>query len=74
MKKKEKIEQMERERFSKNMVQMADLRFQDANALDDSAVSDASAGVDSSKRWVALRGFIQQTLDRDPIDKIMRIP
>ena len=69
MKKKEKLEQMERERFSRNMAQMAELHSEEISSSFQAAVSNTSAGIVSSTRWAALRGFIQQTMDRDPNDR-----
>lgn len=58
MKRREKLEKLERERFSKNMAQLA-------------AGSATNAGEEAQKvatanRWAALRGFISQTLEQKP--------
>ncbi|MCJ1340939.1 hypothetical protein MMC09_006235 [Bachmanniomyces sp. S44760] len=66
MKKKEKLEKMETERFSRNLAQMAEVRTkQTCETARDSQHADAS-NEGSSGRWAALRGFIQQTMDRNP--------
>lgn len=54
MKKQEKLVQMEKERFNKNMAQMA--------AGHDAATAEASAASSGHRlRWAAVRQFIQQT-------------
>ena len=67
MKKKHQVEKLERERFCKNMAQMADVS---ASAPSYAGTVDTTTSEDSSKRWAALRGFIQQTMDRDPIEQM----
>lgn len=58
MKRREKLERMERERFGKNMAQLA-------------AGNSQASGEDAQKmamanRWAALKGFISQTLEQKP--------
>ena len=66
MKKKEKLEKLEMERFSKNMAQMANTTGQEQHHTTTDGSQEASnAGGNASQRWAALRGFIQSTLDRD---------
>ncbi|KAI9814816.1 MAG: hypothetical protein M1827_003082 [Pycnora praestabilis] len=56
MKRKEKLEMIERERFDKNMAQMAPTR---------ATVGSTTGGVTStSERWTALRAFISQTMEQ----------
>ena len=64
MKKKDLLERLEKDRFCKNMAQMATANASEPN---DSVNVDATTSGDNSKRWAALRGFIQQTMDRDPV-------
>ncbi|KAL8928148.1 MAG: hypothetical protein Q9208_001858 [Pyrenodesmia sp. 3 TL-2023] len=59
MKKKEKIIGMEKDRFNKNMAQMAA-----AGASDPSQGGDASGVPHTSTKWAALRNFIQQTMEQ----------
>ena len=57
-KRREKLERMERERFGKNMAQLA---AGTAQASGEEAQKTATAN-----RWAALRGFISQTLEQKP--------
>jgi hypothetical protein len=57
-KRREKLERMERERFGKNMAQLA---AGSAQASGEEAQKTATAN-----RWAALRGFISQTLEQKP--------
>lgn len=52
MKRKEKIERLERDRFAKNLAQLA------------SAQPSTTDTTSVSNRWAALRGFISQTMDQ----------
>ena len=70
MKKKDQLEKLERERFCKNMAQMAEVSMTITSAPNHAVTVDATTSGDSSKRWAALRGFIQQTMDRDPIEQM----
>ncbi|KAH0285083.1 hypothetical protein M436DRAFT_76594 [Aureobasidium namibiae CBS 147.97] len=54
LKRKQKLEESEKERFGKNLASMS---------VPAQAASDAG---DSSNRWAALRGFIGQTLEQNP--------
>ena len=66
MKKKDKLEKLEMERFSKNMAQMANTTGSEhGHAMKDGMPETGTAGGNASQRWAALRGFIQSTLDRD---------
>ena len=60
MKKKEKLEKMEKERFGRNMAQMAALPLVEPSLA---VVSAANTDADNSKRWAALRGYIQHSID-----------
>ncbi len=55
-KRREKLEKMERERFGKNMAQLA---AGSAHTEDEDAQKKATAS-----RWAALRGFISQTMEQ----------
>lgn len=62
MKRREKLDQGERERFAKNLAQMAvSPTAADAQA----GAAEGTAGA-TSQRWAALRGFIAQTLEQKP--------
>ncbi|KAI4241176.1 MAG: hypothetical protein L6R40_004712 [Gallowayella cf. fulva] len=64
MKKKEKIISQEKDRFNKNMAQMATVR------PSSNAEPDASNGTDSQSaaKWAALRNFVQQTMEQRPLN------
>ena len=62
MKKKEALINLEKERFNKNMAQMAALP-----TVGDAAVNNGEVvktGCSSGNRWAALRQFIQNTTER----------
>ncbi|KAL4929218.1 FAM207/SLX9 family protein [Aspergillus undulatus] len=63
MKRKEKLERSERDRFAKNMAQMSSIPA----AATPSSESAATESV--SNRWAALRGFISQTMEHQPAFK-----
>ncbi|KAL9609638.1 MAG: hypothetical protein Q9167_005615 [Letrouitia subvulpina] len=59
LKKQEKLTQMEKERFNKNMAQMA--------ASHNAATAEATAASGGHRlRWAAVRQFIQQTMEQRP--------
>lgn len=61
MKRREKLEKAERDRFAKNMAQMSGI---EANAAPNAgSEGDSNAG---SNRWAALRSFISQTMEHQP--------
>ncbi|PGH05841.1 hypothetical protein AJ79_06683 [Helicocarpus griseus UAMH5409] len=68
MKRKEKLDQRERERFARNLAQMAGT--QAASAPAESGVQAEAQtqpqGTSTSNRWAALRGFISQTMEQNP--------
>jgi hypothetical protein len=55
-KRREKLERMERERFGKNMAQLA--------AGSAQAGGEEAQKIATANRWAALRGFISQTLEQ----------
>jgi hypothetical protein len=68
MKRRERLDKGERDRFAKNMAQLA--ASPSANGLEKGnasveAVSKASVP-STNDRWAALRGFISQTLETKP--------
>ncbi|KAL2815638.1 ribosome biogenesis protein SLX9-domain-containing protein [Aspergillus cavernicola] len=63
MKRKEKIEKSERDRFAKNMAQMSNINTTPAPDSNTDAVGPVS------NRWAALRGFISQTMEQQPAFK-----
>lgn len=70
MKRKEKLEKLERDRFIKNMAQMSATEKNLAQASQqtqgEQAPTQSSA---TSNRWAALRGFISQTMEHQPAFK-----
>ena len=74
MKRREKIDRAERERFGKNMNEMAGRREDPRGVAQSPGVGDADGGGDQSittqsshgTKWAALRGFIAQTLETRP--------
>ncbi|KAK2814658.1 hypothetical protein FQN49_008121 [Arthroderma sp. PD_2] len=74
MKRKEKLDRMERDRFAKNMGQLAAGIKTDMDTTEVASTStqvangvNTSTGGDStSARWAALRSFISQTMDQNP--------
>lgn len=63
MKRKEKLDRLERERFGKNMAQMVVLK--DKAKTDPDAAMDTTIGT-TSGRWAALRNFLTQTMEQNP--------
>jgi len=66
LKRKEKLERMERERFGKNMAQLVA-----GTQMESAATTDALVGGEqqpsvhpTASRWAALRGFISQTMEQ----------
>ncbi|KAH8703374.1 ribosome biogenesis protein SLX9-domain-containing protein [Talaromyces proteolyticus] len=68
MKRKEKMEQLERDRFMKNMSQMNNIE-QTAAKVSTAGPSTATESDSTSSRWAALRGFISQTMEHQPAFK-----
>lgn len=64
MKRKEKLEHLERDRFMKNMAQMAAMETTTVPPTTGSEVNIESNS--NSNRWAALRGFISQTMEHQP--------
>ncbi|MCJ1395497.1 hypothetical protein MMC18_008383 [Xylographa bjoerkii] len=65
LKKKAKLEELEMERFSKNMAQMAHVTGDGSHHPKATALEVKDGATGGSQRWSALRGFIQSTMDRD---------
>lgn len=66
-KRKEKLEKMERERFSKNLAQLTgSAAAPQPAAAGASTAAAAPAATSTASRWAALRGFIGQTLEQKP--------
>ena len=67
MKRKEKMEKLERDRFINNMAQMSAIE-QAAPKLQQHTETQPTSTESSStsNRWAALRGFISQTMDHQP--------
>jgi hypothetical protein len=75
MKRREKVDQGERERFKKNMAQLAAPKAGEnlsmSNGASIGSISTKTRAVTStSERWAALRGFISQTLETRPDVKV----
>ncbi|PYI03814.1 hypothetical protein BO78DRAFT_190726 [Aspergillus sclerotiicarbonarius CBS 121057] len=64
MKRREKLERVERDRFAKNMAQLSSMQA----TAPTNAESNTDAG-SSSNRWAALRNFISQTMEQQPAFK-----
>ncbi|KAB8076914.1 ribosome biogenesis protein SLX9-domain-containing protein [Aspergillus leporis] len=64
MKRRQKLEQVERDRFAKNMAQMSSI---EPTATPIPASDDQASSV--SNRWAALRNFISQTMEQQPAFK-----
>jgi hypothetical protein len=62
MKRREALDRTERDRFAKNLAQMAGK----ANPVTNSTANSVANVPDSSQRWKALRGFIEQTMEKKP--------
>ncbi|XHF98364.1 hypothetical protein AWENTII_001920 [Aspergillus wentii] len=64
MKRREKLEKLERDRFAKNMAQMSSIQAPAATTAEQNTAADST-----SNRWAALRGFISQTMEQQPVFK-----
>lgn len=65
LKRREKLEKLERDRFNKNLVEMSNITSAPAaNNGETSNESNPTAG-----RWSALRNFISQTMEQQPVFK-----
>jgi hypothetical protein len=62
MKRKEKLEHLERNRFMKNMAQMTAIETNAAKPADSGSGTNPESN-STSNRWAALRGFISQTME-----------
>jgi hypothetical protein len=73
LKRKEKLDRLERDRFAKNMAQMAvgldTTQTAPSSSNNDNDQPADTAGTENSAtsaRWAALRSFISQTMDQNP--------
>ena len=64
MKRKEKLANVEKDRFNKNMAQMMAPAVNAHGSHDMAEVEDIQGS--SRNKWAALRGFIQQTMEHRP--------
>lgn len=64
MKRREKLEKLERDRFARNMAQMSGLQAPAGGNAETSSESNPTAN-----RWSALRNFISQTMEQQPVFK-----
>ncbi len=62
LKRREKVDKGERERFAKNLAEMSGKR---TDGMGDDAAGPGS-GNQANNRWAALRGFIAQTMEQKP--------
>ena len=66
MKKKEKIIRMERDRFNRNMAQMAAVQSPALGQMDTNQSTATGADGQSRSKWAVLRSHIQQTMEQRP--------
>ncbi|KAK2733733.1 hypothetical protein FQN57_001960 [Myotisia sp. PD_48] len=69
MKRKEKLDKLERGRFAKNMTQLAaglQTGNIDQTQAEDNSMNNNCEASSTSARWAALRSFISQTMDQNP--------
>ncbi|CAL8579896.1 hypothetical protein XPA_005626 [Xanthoria parietina] len=66
MKKKEKIIRMERDRFNRNMAQMAAVQSPASGQMDTNQSTATGADGQSRSKWAVLRSHIQQTMEQRP--------
>jgi hypothetical protein len=69
LKRKEKLDRLERDRFAKNMAQMAvglETKETAPGSNDQPAETASTENSATSNRWAALRSFISQTMDQNP--------
>ncbi|OJZ92455.1 hypothetical protein BO85DRAFT_434738 [Aspergillus piperis CBS 112811] len=66
MKRREKLERLERDRFAKNMAQMSSMQAPAPTTTDSNSNTDEGS---VSNRWAALRNFISQTMEQQPAFK-----
>lgn len=67
MKRREKLEKVERDRFAKNMAQMVSIQPAAPAAVN--ASESAPTANPTANRWSALRNFISQTMEQQPVFK-----
>lgn len=65
MKRREKLEKLERDRFARNMAQMSGLEGQAAGGNAEAS----SESNPTANRWSALRNFISHTMEQQPVFK-----
>lgn len=68
LKRREKLEKVERDRFAKNMAQMSGLQSTTDVKPSDTAMDTPDVNPTAS-RWSALRSFISQTMEQQPVFK-----
>jgi len=71
MKRREKLDKSERDRFAKNMAQLAPSSTTNGTGSQNPVTTGSNRPVSqtansTSQRWAALRGFISQTLETKP--------
>lgn len=71
-KRRQKLEKLERDRFARNMAQMTAMDTSQeapAPATTEGTSSTAAEANGTSNRWAALRSFISQTMEQQPVFK-----
>ncbi|KAJ6028231.1 hypothetical protein N7540_003807 [Penicillium herquei] len=66
LKRREKLEKVERDRFAKNMAQMSGLQ---PTPPTETTGDSSTAPNPTASRWSALRNFISQTMEQQPVFK-----
>lgn len=69
MKRRDKVEKIERQRFGKNMAEMAGLQPAPPASSNSEATSESNPANPTANRWSALRNFISQTMEQQPVFK-----
>lgn len=65
LKRREKVDQAERERFARNLAEMGGKRVERAET-EDGGEAVKKQQQQPHNRWAALRGFIAQTMEKKP--------
>ena len=70
MKRREKLEKIERDRFARNMAQMSALPSQSGPPAETTTTTTTTTDANpTANRWSALRNFISQTMEQQPVFK-----
>ena len=66
LKRREKVDKVERERFSKNLAELTGKGVAEGNGISEDMNGDLQNRKQAHNSWSALRGFIAQTLEQRP--------